>query len=98
MGELNVEINGMKVLQGRIPDVSLKEFINPKLLEQMSKRLEEPEIIQMSIIIGKDDERRLITLSHYQPKDAEDKIVTIDVAEDKDIDDFLNIIKCLKEE
>lgn len=98
MGVLNVEINGVKVLQGRLSGINIKDFIRPDLLELLSKELKEAEVIHFSIAVGNEEEKRLITLAHLHPKDAENGTITIDVAEDKDMDRIVNVLNSLKEE
>lgn len=93
-----MEINGVKVLQGRLSGISLGDFINPDLLELLSKELKEAQVIHFSIAVGNEEEKRLITLAHLRPEDAENGVLTIDVAEDKDMDRIVTVLNSFQEE
>lgn len=93
-----MEIDGLKVLQGRKDELNLKDFINPDFIDILEKQLGSAKIVHLGIATGPEDEESLIVLAHNRSEHVKDNIVTITVSKDEQMNQILDAIKSYKEE
>lgn len=93
-----MEINGLKVLEGRLNDLNLKDFLNPKFSELLEKELDNPVVIHLGIAVGAGEDQKLLSLAHTRREHAENNELTIKVPHEDQMDQILNVIKLFGKE
>jgi hypothetical protein len=93
-----MEMNGLKVLEGRLENISLKKFLNPKFLELIEKELDDAKVIHLGIASGPSDDQNVISLAHIKSEHANDNILSIRVRKEEQMDQIISVIKLFNRE
>lgn len=88
-----MELNGVRVLKGRVSDLSLKDVLNPKFYELLEEELEDAKVIHLGIALGTEEDQSIISMGHSRQEDVEKGELVIEVSKEEDIDQILNVIK-----
>lgn len=93
-----MEINGIKVLEGKIPNMNLEDFLRPEFVELLKKEMDDVKVIHIGLATGLKDDQRIISLGHVSAEDFNNNLLDIKVRKDEELDQIIDIIKALNKE
>lgn len=93
-----MDMNGLNVLEVRMPGVNLENFLHPELLELLKKEMEDVKIIHIGLASGKDDEKYVSSLAHICSKHSKENILSINVKKEEHMDQLVDAIKLFNKE
>lgn len=93
VGGINMERDGMEILQVLLKDFALKEAIDPKFFGNLQKEFDNVKIVSIIVAVGDDEEPGAISLLHPTPEDVKQKRIIIDTKNTEHLDKVISVIK-----
>jgi hypothetical protein len=88
-----MELNGIKVLEGKMPKMNLENFLKPEFVELLKNEMEDVKVIHIGLATGSKDEQHISSLAHVSSEDFKNNMLSIKVKEENELDQILDVIK-----
>lgn len=93
-----MDINGLKVVEARMPETNLETFLNPEFLELLKSEMDDVKVIHIGLASGTDDEMYVSSLAHICSEHSKQNILSINVKNEEHMDQLVDAIRLFKKE